>query len=997
MKKTILLLCYVSFIQLGFAQRSSGFISENRLFQEGKYMFEDGNYAGCIDKINHFKSTAQDEVLLKEANYFLVASAYYQKKDGAVLEIKEYLDTYPTNIHRNELSFMIGSLHFEEGDYPKAIHWFSQSDLDYLSEKQQEEYAYRMGISCMHMKRIDEAKRLFGLLRENSQTYGKAATYYSAYLHYQEGEYSQALTYFNQVKDHPDYREDVLYHLTQINFIQGRYLQTINEGKELLSRYPDNASNKEINRIIGLSYFHEADYSQASSFLEKSLKSGQEFTQEDYYSLGLSNYSMKNYPNAVKYFSLSNPGNDALGQNTNLYLGDSYLKQNDTRQALMAYQSASRMDFDPEAKEAAMYNYAMLLHQNSVSAFGESVTVLENFLNLYPKSIYSDRVNDALVDVYLTTKNYDTALASIAKIRQPGPKIQEARQKIYFYQGTVNFTNGNHDTAISDFTSAINAGNYAKNEKDESLFWRAESYYKKADFSRAANDYQAFINTKNNAGGLQSLAQYGLAYCSFNQERYSQAQSQFLRFIQSSQERSSNVADAYARLGDCYFFNRDFVKAENAYNQAVSILPSMGAYALFQKGYVMGLQKDYQGKIAQMDKLISEYPQSPYVVDALYEKGRSYVLLENSQAAINTYQVLLDKYPDTGNARKAGLQIGMLYFNSNQAQKSAEAYKNVISKYQGSQEARVAVQDLKSVYFDMNNVEGYAEYVRSLGGAAKFDVTEQDSLTFLAAERFFMRGDQKQAQESLLRYLQSFPKGAFSNNAHYYLANIYWDNKDIPNAKKEYQEILNAGDNQFTEEAVARLAEIEFNNRNYEESVRLYERLHGMAATTANRNVASLGLLRSAEKLNSYPRIITAANTLLKDESLEPIVATEARYYRAKALLALGEDSMAVADLTDLSKDTRTVFGAEAKYLLAQHYFDTMQPAKAKEIVMNYIKEGTPHGYWLARGFVLLSDIYESEGDKLMARQYLESLQTNYTNTQDDIQGMINERLAKLK
>jgi len=711
--------------------------------------------------------------------------------------------------------------------------------------------------------------------------------------------------------------------------------------------------------------------------------------------LGLAYYYQSNYQKAIESWSLSNPKNDALGQNTNLYLGQAYLKQGNTNQALMAFQTASRLDFNTQAKEAALYNYAMLLHQNSVSAFGESVTVLENFLNIYPNSIYADKVNDALVDVYLTTKNYQTALASIAKIKNPGNKIRQAQQKIYYYLGTVSFTNGNYDEAIRNFTQAVNTGNYAPDEKNKALYWRGESYYKKGDYPNAANDYQAYLNTGNRSGDLPSLALYNLAYCAFNQKQYQAALNGFSRFIASGPAKTPVLSDAYVRLGDCYFYNRQFSEAENTYNQAISVVPSMGDYALFQKGYMQGLLKDYQGKIAQMDRLIAEYPESPYFTDALYEKGRSYVLLENTQAAIDTYQQLWDRFPESANARKAGLQIGLLYFNANNLQPAAEAYKKVISKYPGSEEAKVAVEDLKSVYFDMNDVNGYAAYIRSLGGSVSFNVTEQDSLTYFAAERFFQRNDIKQAQTAMLNYLQSYPSGAFNVNARYYLAQTYYQDNNYASAKQEFEKVLAVGNNQFTEETLVRLSELYYNDKDYDKALSLYERLQNTAASKSNRDAGTLGVMRSAAQMNKPNAIVPAANSLLKDQSLDPNQANEAKYYRAKALLALGETTLAEKDLLDLSKDTRTAFGAEAKYLLAQSYFDNNQTGKAKETILDYIRKGTPHAYWLARSFILMSDIYTSEGDKLQARQYLESLQNNYTGKEDDIQSRINERLNK--
>ena len=101
-------------------------------------------------------------------------------------------------------------------------------------------------------------------------------------------------------------------------------------------------------------------------------------------------------------------------------------------------------------------------------------------------------------------------------------------------------------------------------------------------------------------------------------------------------------------------------------------------------------------------------------------------------------------------------------------------------------------------------------------------------------------------------------------------------------------------------------------------------------------------------------------------------------------------------DFQTLAKDTRTLYGAEAKYLVALQLYHAEEYTAAEKEILDFIEQSTPHAYWLARSFVLLADVYIATDKKLDARQYLLSLQQNY-QADDDIQQMINERLEKLK
>ena len=134
---------------------------------------------------------------------------------------------------------------------------------------------------------------------------------------------------------------------------------------------------------------------------------------------------------------------------------------------------------------------------------------------------------------------------------------------------------------------------------------------------------------------------------------------------------------------------------------------------------------------------------------------------------------------------------------------------------------------------------------------------------------------------------------------------------------------------------------------------------------------------------------------MLAETKLSPELENEALYYRAKAYLNQKSEKAALTDLQTLAKDTRNLYGAEAKYLVAQQLYNAGQYAEAEQELLDFIDQSTPHAYWLARGFILLSDVYVAEGKTLDARQYLLSLQQNYQGN-DDIANMIESRLKKL-
>lgn len=105
-------------------------------------------------------------------------------------------------------------------------------------------------------------------------------------------------------------------------------------------------------------------------------------------------------------------------------------------------------------------------------------------------------------------------------------------------------------------------------------------------------------------------------------------------------------------------------------------------------------------------------------------------------------------------------------------------------------------------------------FVSTIPGGANFDVNERDSLTYVAAERVYMRGNITEAKNSFVRYLQSFPQGAFSVDAHYYLGLIDYNEKNYTGAVSHLDKVIEYPDNKFSGEAMAMCADIAYREKN---------------------------------------------------------------------------------------------------------------------------------------------------------------------------------------
>lgn len=1001
MRKKLIFSLLAGFITISsYGQMTRYYSNDNALFYQGRELFQQRKYAASYRNLEKFMQT--DELnhsgLAQEAAFLMGANAFELRHENASDVLTNYLITYPYSNYTDRVNNMLGQLAFEKKKYDKAIGYFKKTDETRLGDNEQTAFLFGKGYSLLETKKYEEALQPFGKLSRMNTRYNLSAGYYYSYTLYCMGNYDAALPGFLKIENHPSYKSIVPYYIVQIYYSKKDYDQLNTRTEEILKNNPNNPNNAEIYRIAGEIAYRKKDYKKAIEHLSNYEKLFPQVLRNDMYLLGLSYYETGSYSNAIKYLTKVTTDKDEISENAYMHLGNAYVKVKDMTNARLAYEAALRTNFNKTVREEALYNYALTTLETT-SAFGESIKAFEQLLKEFPDTKYTDNAYDYLTSVYLTTKNYEAAYQSILKIKKPNSKLLETKQYLLYQIGTDAFMQNDYTKAIDYFTMSLLASKTGKYSA-ECLYWRSECYYRTGQTEKSIYDLMAFMN---NANARQSenyaAAHYTLAYGYFSKKDYNESMKWFLKYADAEQKQTNaSYPDALNRIGDCYFYNRNLGQATAYYQKAAALSPSTADYALYQSAFVSGLQKDYNTKISKLDNLLTKYPASEYCDDAMYETGRAYIMLNNDGKAISSYHRLLKSKPNSPLARKAAYEIGMIHYNAREYPQAADAFKNVIASYPGSDEANTALESLENVYVDMNDVPAYLAYTRTLGkGYSNKTVGREDSISYAAAERQYINANYGAAITGLKSYLEKFcPGGRYCTIAQFYMADSYYRTNDKVNALNAYMALLKISGNPYMEEAALRCSEIAYDQKDYNNALQYFKQLQSVAQNKSNKEAARLGILRCSYFLNDNQTTITIVNEIMSDPRASDDLKAEARYNRAKAYLATRQFGPAVSDLKLLAAETRTANGAESKYLLANTYFEQGKLAETENEVMDFAKKNTPYQFWLARSFVLLADVYIKQKNDFQAKQYLLSLQKNYT-TADEIQTMITERLTAIQ
>jgi len=981
-----------------FAQQTVYYQSVSQEIQKAKELYLARNYISAINQFDRIASSSgENSDIRAEAMFYKAMCGLKLENENAEEQVAEFVKKFPESSFLNRAMFEQAVYQFDKKKYPAVLKTLESVDKYDLSKDELAHFYYMKGYSNFEKEKLDAALTDFAEIKDGNSLYAAPAQYYFGHIHYLKGNYESALQEFLKLKKNPVFEKVIPFYISQIYYKQAKYREVVDYTAPLINKVPAD-QQPELARLLGDSYFHLRDFKNAIQFLEFYLSNKNNKGREENYMLGYCYYLNSQEAKAIPYLEIACKGKDELAQNAYYHLADCYVSTNDKNKARQAFEAASELDFDAKIKEDALFNYAKITYELSYSPFNETIKAFDKYITSYPNAERNDVAYDYLVKVYMSTSNYRDAMASIENIKVKNQSVKKAYQRVAYYRALESFNNLDYNGALENFNKSIEAGDFNKNYHALALFWKAESFFRLNDFNKAITGYNAFMKS----AGVFALpeyktAHYNLAYAYFQVKDYVSASDYFRKYLNLEDDlRSEKVADANNRLGDCNFLNREYGQAISNYDKALRMNVYDADYSLFQKAFCLGLQRDNQGKINALNTLIQNYPNSSYQDDALFELGRTYERINQPQMATTSYKELITKYPQSNLQNKALVQLGLVSYNSSDFQGSVNYYKQVIDRSPNSPETQSALAGMKNSYVEMNDVDAYFNYTNKLGAGVHVSVNEQDSLSYQSAEKLYMASDKK-ARAQFERYLSQFPNGSFVLNSHFYLAQLLYNDGEFDKALAEYELVIAQPDNYFTEGALLKAAGLHYNNENYVQALSYFERLAKISNSGTSLPDALTGIMRCQFNLAKYLDCITTANQILALEKVSDILKRETNYKLGLSYYNSGNADKAFPILSKLAADTNSAEGAESKFLVAEILFERQKLKEAEKEIMDFIDKNSPHQFWLAKSFLLLSDIYLKNGDEFQAKHTLKSIEENYPEKEDGILDATRQKLQLIE
>ncbi|MCA0235928.1 MAG: tetratricopeptide repeat protein [Bacteroidetes bacterium] len=711
------------YYQLGYAQYQSGFykpaienfeqlnkqdslLGQNGLYHLGDSYLKTKNKFAARNAFGQAASMNYDKTVKEDALINYAKLSYELKFDRDAIDA---LQKIPSNSkYYEDAQALMSEVFLNTRDYDRAIATLEAvpNRTPRLNETYQKVCYYR-GLQLYQNKQKDEARRYFNKSLENpiDKRIMALCSYWMGAISNESGEYA----------------------------ISKQHISSFVGAARGMNDLPEESNITMANYVQGYNNLRLKDYKQALANFR--------IVVDD----------IKRNINTIK----SDQIKTAVLGDAVLRAGDANFKNNQYADALAYYNEAINRKY--EGFEYALYQKAIIRGLQGSPV--DKVLALEDLVNKYPNSRYTDEALFQMGETYQEMGKYDQAISPLRKLvadfRGKSPLINQALLRL----GLISYNQGNTTAAISYYKQVF-SNNPESGEAKDALAALNEIYVK--DLNRP-DEYFAFLETVPGYGNVSTSSKDSVTYQSaeiqFQQGKYQQAIEGFTNYL-AKYPNGQNAIPAYYYRAESYASNniKQYPKALQDYAAVVAKGPSRLYPKAAEKAALLALNVDKN--YTQAFEFSRKWEESATTNNSRFDAQLSALqaaYFTNNSVAVSEYanKVTSSNLASNSQIALANFYLGKMAYDKNDFARAYPALQSVTE----NATTEIMAESWHLMAQILYKQRKYADAEQAIGDANKASAGFDDWIArnlILLSDVYMDQGDKNSASAALEAVLENY-------------------------------------------------------------------------------------------------------------------------------------------------------------------------------------------------------------------------------------------------
>lgn len=776
-------------------------------FQKGYSFFNSKNKKEATLYFNKVVNSAEYG---SQAKYYLGFMAY---EGDDYKEATKYFDAVSgEEKYKEKLSYYQADMNFKLGNFQKAID-LGEKAMAKSTPLEKSELNKIIGESYFNLKKYDKAIPYLENYKGKKGKWNNTDFYQLGFAYYEQKEYDKAISQFNKIIGGKDFvAQNGYYHLGQSYLNLNKKQEALNAFKnasemdfdaslkqeaslnyaklsyeignsyqsvpvvlmDFIKKYPNNANNSELERLLIDSYISSKNYKEALVLLEKnSAPENKAAYQKVLFYSGLELYTDGDYEQALRLFTkATTEQKDAvITARATFWKGETEYVLDDFKNALLSFKQFSASSGAAATPEFKNYNYNIAYTYFKLKEYDQAGNYFQN--QIEKGTADKVRLHDSylrLADCRFVTSKYWPAMEAYVKVIE----LKSVDADYAYFQKAIcyGFVSKN-EKKIEELNLFLQL--YPKSEyRDDAMFELGNTYVAENKQDLAIKTYDKLnAEFKNGSFTSKAVLRQGLIY--YNSDKDEQALVKFKK-VAADFPKSPEALEAVSTARLIYVDNGrvdeyatwvrtlDFVAVTD-------VDLDNDTYEAAEKQFQ---QSNTKQAISGFSSYISAFPKGIHALKANFYLAQSYFSDGSESKSIPNYEYVIAE-PRNEFTEQSLVRLAQIFLKNKECDKAILVLSRLENEADFPQNKTFAQSNLMKCYYESKEYQNSVVYAEKVLANPKTDDNVKSDAQIIIARAAIQTGDETKARLAYAKLL-GIAKGELAAEALYYDA--YFKNKD---------------------------------------------------------------------------------------------------------------------------------------------------------------------------------------------------------------------------